>query len=65
MRCLPKKQGVMKLKKRKFEVSGFSEKEFLQKRRTDKLCLYGADEKNKLNSMLGGKDQNSKELRRH
>ena len=45
---LTKKASMLKLKKRKVEVSTFLEKKLLQKRRTNTLCLFGADEGNKI-----------------
>ena len=45
---LTKKASMLKLKKRKLEVSTFLEKKLLQKRRTNTLCLFGADEGNKI-----------------
>ena len=45
---LTKKASMLKLKKKKVEVSTFLEKKLLQKRRTNTLCLFGADEGNKI-----------------
>ena len=45
---LTKKASMLKLKKRKVDVSTFLEKKLLQKRRTNTLCLFGADEGNKI-----------------
>ena len=39
--------GGKKLKKKKVNVKDFLEKKFLQKCRTDKICFFGKDEKNK------------------
>ena len=45
---LTKKASMLKLKKKKVDVSTFLEKKLLQKRRTNTLCLFGADEGNKI-----------------